>query len=79
LGEEALANITVYLDGRFSTETGPKGGFEFWPVASGDHYLAIALQDVPLPWSLVDEAPQRVVVPVRGEAEFRFALVRLIE
>ncbi|MBW2613281.1 MAG: hypothetical protein JRE12_13120 [Deltaproteobacteria bacterium] len=79
LGEEALANITVYLDGRFTTETGPNGGFEFWPVASGEHFITIALQDVPLPWSLMDEAPQRIVVPVRGEAEFNVALVRINE
>ena len=79
IGEEPLSNITVYLDGRFSTETGPKGGFEFWPVASGDHYLAIALQDVPLPWSLLDEAPQRVVVPVRGQTDFNVGLIRLNE
>ena len=77
--EEALPNITVFLDGRFTTETGPRGGFEFWPVASGEHYLTIALQDVPLPWTLEDEAPQQVVVPVRGQVEFRFGLVRLNE
>jgi hypothetical protein len=78
-GEEALANITVSLDGRHATETGPKGGFEFWPVASGNHFLAIAIEDVPLPWSPLDEAPQRIVVPIRGQTEFRFGLVRLNE
>jgi len=79
IGEEPLPDITVYLDGRFTTETGPKGRFEFWPVPAGEHYLTIALRDVPLPWILMDEGPQRVVVPVRGQAEFRFGLVRLDE
>lgn len=79
LGEKALSDLTVYLDGRFTTATGPKGMFEFWPVAAGEHHITIALQDVPLPWSLMDEEPQRVVVPVRGETEFNFALVRLNE
>jgi len=79
LGEKPLDSITVYLDSRFATETGPKGGFKFWPVASGEHALTIALQDIPLPWGMMDEAPQRVVVPVRGQAEFKFALVRINE
>lgn len=77
LGEKALSNIMVYLDGRYSTETGPKGGFEFWPVAAGDHYLTLELRDVPLPWGLSDEDSQRVVVQNRGETEFKFALIRL--
>ncbi len=79
LREKALSEIIVYLDGRHATETWTKGGFEFWPVAAGEHYLAIELRDVPLPWSLADEDPQRVVVPHRGEIEFNFALIRLNE
>ncbi len=79
LREKALSEIIVYLDGRHSAESGPKGGFEFWPVAAGEHYLTLELRDVPLPWSLADEKPQRIVVPNRGEIEFDFALIRLNE
>ena len=79
LGERALSNIIVYLDGRHSTETGPKGGFEFWPVAAGKHSLTMALVDVPLPWGLTDEDPQRIDVLNRGETELNFALIRLNE
>lgn len=77
--EKALANITVYLDGRHAIETGSKGEFAFWPVSAGNHYLTIALQDVPLPWTLEDDPPRKVVVPIRGQVEARFALVRLNE
>jgi len=79
INEEPLKNILVYLDGRFTAETGPKGRFEFWPVASGEHSLSIAIEDVPLPWGLKDERPLKVRVPVRGEAEIDFALTRLNE
>jgi len=79
LREKALSEIIVYLDGRNSTESRSKGGFEFWPVAAGEHSLTLELRDVPLPWSLADEKPQRVVVPNRGEIEFNFALIRLNE
>ena len=79
INEEPVKNILVYLDGRFTAETGPKGGFEFWPVASGEHSVSIAIEDVPLPWGLKDERPLTVRVPVRGEVEIDFALTRLNE
>ena len=79
LGDRALSGIIVYLDGRYTTETGPEGGFEFWPVAAGQHFLSMELRDVPLPWGLADEDPQRVLVENRGQSEFKFALIRLNE
>ena len=77
--EKPLKNILVYLDGKFTTETGLEGRFEFWPVASGEHYISIAIEDVPLPWGLKDERPLKVRVPVRGEIETDFTLTRLNE
>ena len=79
INETALKNILVYLDGRFTTETDSDGKFEFWPVASGDHYVSIGIEDVPLPWGLEDESAQRVYVSTRGEGEIDFALIKLNE
>ena len=79
INETALKNILVYLDGRFTTETDSDGNFEFWPVASGDHYISIGIEDAPLPWGLEDESAKRVYVPIRGEGEIDFALIKLNE
>ncbi len=79
INETALKNIVVYIDGRFTTETDSDGDFEFWPVASGDHYISIGIEDVPLPWGLEDESAQRVYVSTRGEGEIDFALIKLNE
>ncbi len=79
VNEAPLKNILVYLDGRFTTETDYDGRFEFWPVASGDHYISIGIEDVPLPWGLDDESAKQVYVPIRGEGEIDFALIKLNE
>jgi len=79
INETALKNILVYLDGRFTTETDSDGKFEFWPVASGDHFISIGIEDAPLPWGLEDESAKQVYVPIRGEGEIDFALIKLNE
>jgi len=79
INETALKNILVYLDGRFTTETDSDGNFEFWPVASGNHYISIGIEDAPLPWGLEDESAKQVYVPIRGEGEIDFALIKLNE
>jgi len=79
VNEEPLKNILVFLDGRFTAETDSDGKFEFWPVASGDHYISIGIEDVPLPWGLDDESAKQVYVPIRCEGEIDFALIKLNE
>jgi hypothetical protein len=79
INEKAVKNIVVYLDGRFTTETDSDGKFEFWPVASGDHTISIGIEDVPLPWGLEDESARQLYVPIRGEGEMDFALIKLNE
>jgi len=79
VNETLLKHIPVHLDGRFSTETDSDGRFEFWPVASGEHHVSIGIEDIPLPWGLEEEMPRRVDVPIRGEGEIDFALIRLNE
>ena len=79
LDEEYLPRITVYLDGRYPTESDADGRFEFWPVRAGQHYVRVAVEDAPLPWGLDDEAPRAVLVPVRGDGRIDFGLVNLNE
>ncbi len=75
--EPGIPGLTVYLDGRFAGQTDPDGRYEMWPVAAGEHQVFIALEDVPLPWGLVEETPRRFQVLVRDATEIDFPLVRL--
>ena len=79
LGETVLEGIAVILDHQFSKETDANGEFEFWPVSGGDHVITILVEEVPLPWGLEDEAPRKIIVPVRGRATVDFGLVKLDE
>lgn len=75
--EAGVPNVTVYLDRGFSVETDSKGRFELWPVPTGEHVLAVSLDNVPLPWGLDDESPRRVDVSPRSESQLNYALTRL--
>jgi hypothetical protein len=79
LNETVLENIVVILDGRFQRETDANGQFDYWPVAAGEHFITIGVEDVPLPWGLEDDRPQTVDVPARGQAAVDFALIKLNE
>ena len=52
--EAAAANVTVLLDGRFSTRTDEAGRFEFPFVAAGQHRITVVPDNLPLPWSVGD-------------------------
>ena len=53
-GEPGAPNVTVLLDGRFSTRTDEAGRFEFPFVAVGTHTISVVPDNLPLPWSLGD-------------------------
>ncbi|MCU0971626.1 MAG: hypothetical protein MUF57_07545 [Gammaproteobacteria bacterium] len=65
-GEAGAANVTVVLDGRYSTRTDGEGRFEFPAVASGRHRITVVPDNLPLPWMLVNEGRVEFDVPVRG-------------
>ena len=65
-GEQGAANVTVILDGRYSVRTDGQGRFEFPAVAAGVHRLMVMPDNVPLPWTLVNDGRMEVDVPVRG-------------
>ena len=77
--EAGVPNVTVYLDRGFSVTTDPQGRFEFWPVPSGDHSVVVALDNVPLPWGLIDEGPRGVKVSPREAVQLDYALTRMNE
>jgi len=64
--EQGAANVTVVLDGRFSTRTDEQGRFEFPMVVDGQHRINVISDNVPLPWTLVNDGRIEFDVPVRG-------------
>lgn len=78
-GESVAAGVFVYLDRRYQTVTDRDGRYVFDPVSAGAHDVTLAVEDLPLPWGLLDETPRRVQVEVRGSAVVDFALQRLNE
>jgi hypothetical protein len=76
-GEAVASGIYVYLDRRYEAVTDSQGRYSFDPVASGSHEVTLALEDLPLPWGLLDEAPRRVSVSVRQRSEVDFALQQI--
>ncbi len=76
-GERGAQGISIRLDGRYLRVTRADGKFDFDPVAAGGHSLRLGLEDVPLPWGLLDERPIGVDVAVRFETEVAIPLMRL--
>ena len=76
-GEAVASGIYVYLDRRYETVTDNQGRYTFDPVASGSHAVTLALEDLPLPWGLLDETLQPVNVSVRQRSEVDFALQQI--
>jgi len=59
--EEAAANVTVLLDGRYAVRTDAQGHFEFPRVAAGAHTIEVVPDNLPLPWFLDDNGDRRAV------------------
>ncbi len=77
VGEELVQGEVLLLDGRHEVRTDNQGRFEFWPVATGRHHVRLALENLPLPWSLADDSPRQVEVSLRQTTEISFPLIRL--
>ena len=70
-------DVVVYLDKRYVTTTDSDGRYRFEHIAVGEHDLTLALEDLPLPWGLLDDAPRQVTVDIRASSEVNFALRRI--
>ena len=75
-GENGAANVTVLLDGRFSTRTDDAGRFEFPLVTAGPHAITIVPDNLPLPWA-VGDGKREVLVGTRETAMIEIAARRL--
>ena len=62
-GETGVPNITVILDGRFSTRTDANGRFDFPAVVAGHHVITVQSDNLPLPWMLPGRAAPRWTSP----------------
>ncbi|MGO9513891.1 MAG: hypothetical protein ACLP2F_09655 [Steroidobacteraceae bacterium] len=76
-GEAGAANVTVVLDGRFSAQTDATGRFDFPVVATGHHVITVISDNLPLPWTLVNEGRTEVEVSTRGRTDISIGAQRL--
>ena len=74
--ETRAANVTVMLDGRYTTRTDAQGRFEFPFVAPGVHAVAVLSDTLPLPWVTPSTAPQRVEVVPREATRVEIGALR---
>jgi hypothetical protein len=75
-GEPGATNVTVLLNGRFSTRTDASGRFEFPFVAAGIQTLTVLPDNLPLPW-IVADAKREVDVRTRETALVEISARRL--
>jgi hypothetical protein len=74
--EQGAPNVTVVLDGRFSTQTDAQGRFEFAYIAAGAHVLTVISDNLPLPWGLEKEGRTEVRVFTRDTTAVNIGAVR---
>ncbi|HLW25641.1 MAG TPA: hypothetical protein VKT22_14900 [Steroidobacteraceae bacterium] len=75
-GESGAANLTVVLDGRFSTQTDAAGRFSFPVVAAGHHVLTVSSDNLPLPWVLTQGGRTEIEVGTRAHTDVAIAAER---
>jgi hypothetical protein len=76
-GESGAPNVTVILDGRFSTRTDSHGRFDFPAVVAGHHVLTVQSDNLPLPWTLANQGRSEVDVGTRDRVDINIGAVRL--
>ena len=76
-GERPAAGVFIFLDRGYEAVTDNQGRFSFVPVKTGMHQLTLAVEDLPLPWGLLDESPRQVQVNVRETSNVDFPLQQI--
>ena len=76
-GEVGAPNVTVVLDGRFSVQTDASGRFSFPVVATGHHVISVVPDNLPLPWTLINEGRAEIEVTTRDRTEINMAAQRM--
>ncbi len=75
-GESGAPNVTVVLDGRFSVQTDVNGRFVFPVVVTGHHVITVIPDNLPLPWTLLNEGRAQVEVTTRDRTRIDIAAQR---
>jgi hypothetical protein len=76
-GEAGAPNVTVMLDGRFSVRTDSGGRFSFPMVASGHHVITVVSDNLPLPWTLLNDGRTEIDVTTRDRMQVNIAAQRM--
>lgn len=63
--EFGAANVTILLDGKFSTRTDAQGKFEFPMVVNGTHTISVVPDNLPLPYFVGADGKRQIVVRTR--------------
>jgi hypothetical protein len=66
-------DVTIILDGLYSTRTDAQGRFEFPLVAAGRHMLTVVPDNLPLPWYVGNGGKFEVVVRTRETSSIDIA------
>jgi hypothetical protein len=74
--EAGAPNVTVVLDGRFSVQTDASGRFSFPVVATGHHVISVVQDNLPLPWTLVNDGRTELVVTTRDRTDIAIGAQR---
>jgi hypothetical protein len=74
--EVGVANLAVLLDGKFSARTDAQGRYEFPFVGAGEHTLSIISDNLPLPWSVVNDGITRFKVSPRDTVRLNIPAVK---
>lgn len=72
-GEATVPNVTVIIDGRYSTRTNASGRFEFPGVGGGEHVVTVLSDSLPLPWAF-DERSAQTTIRVKPRGEVRLEI-----
>ncbi len=75
-GEAGAPNVTVVLDGRFSVQTDASGRFSFPVVATGHHVIIVVSDNLPLPWTLVNDGRTEIEVTTRDRTDISIGAQR---
>jgi hypothetical protein len=75
-GEAGAPNVTVVLDGRYSVQTDAAGRFAFPVVATGHHVVQVVADNLPLPWTLVNNGRAEFEVTTRNRTDVSVAAQR---
>lgn len=74
--EARAPNVTVILDGRYTTRTDAQGRFVFPFVAAGAHVVTVASDTLPLPWAMPSTEAARVEVIPRETTRIEIGATR---